>query len=163
MTDAMAIVDEERRRGRRGDIEVDKATHQGTLRFLHLYVASHLMALGMFSKAGDYFAKGKVDPRILVRSFPSLRGKLIGSAEEVEVYEGLKDVLSGMPDLEGIGEYHRNCSQKDSSWQFLVDCSMRKTSRMLDESSSLRRPMQCWLSFCARHVHYAGKEEAVEV
>jgi hypothetical protein len=101
---AMALVDEERRKGRRGEIESDKATHQGTLRYLHLLLASHLLAQGTFAKAGDYFAKAKVDPRILVRSFPTLRGKLIGSAEEVEVYHGLKDVLVGMPEIEDIGE-----------------------------------------------------------
>ena len=100
----MRIVDEERRRGRRGEIESDKTTHQGTVKFLHLLVASHLMSRGIFIKAGDYFAKGKIDPRILVRSFPTLRGKLIGSAEEVEVYQGLNDVLSSMPSIEDIGE-----------------------------------------------------------
>jgi hypothetical protein len=96
MDEAMRIVDEERRRGRRGEIESDKTTH--------LLVASHLMSRGIFTKAGDYFAKGKIDPRILVRSFPTLRGKLIGSAEEVEVYQGLKDVLSSMPSIEDIGK-----------------------------------------------------------
>jgi hypothetical protein len=105
MDEAMAIVDEERRRGRRGEIESDKTTHQGTVRFLHLLVASHLMSRGKFTKAGDYFAKGKIDPRILVRSFPTLRGKLIGSAEEVEVYQGLKDVLSNMTSVDDIGQY----------------------------------------------------------
>ena len=74
------------------------------MRFLHLLVASHLMSRGSFTKAGDYFAKGKIDPRILVRSFPDLRGKLIGSAEEVEVYQGLKDVLSNMATIEDIGQ-----------------------------------------------------------
>jgi len=104
--EAMRLVDEERRKGRRGEFETDKTTHQGTMRFLHLLVASYLMSMGMFAKAGDYFAKGKVDPRIIVRSFPDLRGKLIGSAEEVEVYHGLKEVLSSMPDIDDIGTSH---------------------------------------------------------
>jgi hypothetical protein len=102
---AIALVDEERRKGRRGEIDSDKVTHQGTLRYLHLLLASHLLAQGMFAKAGDYFAKGKVDPRVLVRSFSALRGKLIGSAEEVEVYQGLRDVLASMPSVDEIGEY----------------------------------------------------------
>lgn len=104
--EAMRLVDEERRKGRRGEFETDKTTHQGTMRFLHLLVASYLMSMGMFAKAGDYFAKGKVDPRIIVRSFPDLRGKLIGSAEEVEVYHGLKEVLSSMPSIDDIGKSH---------------------------------------------------------
>lgn len=109
---AAALVDEERRRGRRGEIESDKATHQGTLRYLHLLIAAHLLARGRFAKAGDYFAKGKVDPRILVRSFPTLRGKLIGSAEEVEVYSGLKVVLANMPSIEEVGKFPSTLDRK---------------------------------------------------
>jgi hypothetical protein len=58
-----------------------------------------------FDKAGDYFLRGKVDPRLLVRLFPALRGKIIGSAEEVEVYEGLRTVLSEMPTIDEISTY----------------------------------------------------------
>lgn len=101
---AIALVDEERRKGRRGEIDADKPTHQGTLRYLHLYLAGHLMSRGVFAKAGDYFARGKVDPRVLVRVYDSLRGKLIGSAEEIEVHEGLKGVLTSMPPLSEISE-----------------------------------------------------------
>lgn len=102
MEEAIALVDEERRKGRRGEIDADKSTHQATLRYLHTYLASHLMARGSFTKAGDYFSRAKVDPRILVRIYASLRGKLIGSAEEVEVCEGLKDVLVSTPPLSDI-------------------------------------------------------------
>lgn len=55
-----------------------------------------------FDKAGEYFVRGKVDPRLLVRLFPTLRGKIIGSAEEVEVYEGLRVTLSEMPTIDEI-------------------------------------------------------------
>lgn len=104
MDEAIKLVDDERRKGRRGEIDADKTTHQGTMRFLHLLLASHLMTLGMFAKAGDYFGRGKVDPRLLVRVFASLRGKLIGSAEELEVYEGLREILSSMPSVSEIGQ-----------------------------------------------------------
>lgn len=104
MVEAIALVDEERRKGRRGEVDADKATHQGTLRFLHLFLASHLLARGMFAKAGEYFFRGKIDPRVLVRVYANLRGKLIGSAEEVEVFEGLRDVLSTMPPTSSISE-----------------------------------------------------------
>jgi hypothetical protein len=59
---------------------------------LHLNLACHLFIEAMFERAGDYFVRGKVDPRLLVRAFPAFRGKLIGSAEEVEVYEGLREI-----------------------------------------------------------------------
>lgn len=58
----------------------------------------------MFEKAGDYFVRGKVDPRLLVRLFSGYRGKVIGSAEEVETYQGLKDLLENTPPLEEISE-----------------------------------------------------------
>lgn len=74
------------------------------MRFLHLYLAMHLFLNGMFERAGEYFHRGKVDPRLIVRSFADLRGKLIGSEEEVDVLEGLCGVLDDMPDVRGIGE-----------------------------------------------------------
>lgn len=79
-----------------------QATHQATLRLLHLYLACHLFVETMFERAGDYFVRGKVDPRLLVRTFPVFRGKLIGSAEEVEVYEGLREILADMPTVDSL-------------------------------------------------------------
>jgi hypothetical protein len=58
----------------------------------------------MFAQAGDYFMKAKPDPRLIVRVFPALRGKIIGSAEEIEVFEGVRSVLSEMPPVEDISE-----------------------------------------------------------
>ena len=58
----------------------------------------------MFEKAGEYFLRGKIDPRLLVRVFPIFRGKVIGSAEEVEVYEGLRQVLIDMPPIDKISK-----------------------------------------------------------
>jgi hypothetical protein len=79
-----------------------QATHQATLRLLHLYLACNLFIEAMFERAGDYFIRGKVDPRLLVRAFPAFRGKLIGSAEEVEVYEGLREILADLPTAESL-------------------------------------------------------------
>ena len=105
MDEAMKLVDEERRKGRRGEIDGDKATHQATMRLLHLYLACHLLLETMFEKAGEYFHKGKVDPRLLVRLYPALRGKTIGSAEEVETLDGLAKVFEEMPPISDISEY----------------------------------------------------------
>ncbi|WVQ83199.1 hypothetical protein IAT38_005338 [Cryptococcus sp. DSM 104549] len=102
LEEACSLVDDERRRGRRGEIDGDKAAHQATVRYMHLYIAAHLMAEAMFERAGDYWIKGKADPRLVVRSFSVLRGKVIGKEEEVEVYAGLKDVLMSMPSVEDI-------------------------------------------------------------
>ena len=75
------------------------------MRYLHLYLACHLLLEAKFEKAGEYFHRGKVDPRLIVRLFPVLRGKVIGSAEEVEVYEGLRVVLEEMPTVDEISSY----------------------------------------------------------
>ncbi|WVQ99304.1 hypothetical protein IAU59_006436 [Kwoniella sp. CBS 9459] len=102
MDEAIILVDEERRRGRRGEIDVDKSTHQSTMRYMHLYLAAHLLEEAMFDKAQDYWMRGKVDPRILVRCFKDLRGKVIGSEEEVDSYAGLQKVFEEMPSIEDI-------------------------------------------------------------
>ncbi|EIW70778.1 hypothetical protein TREMEDRAFT_68217 [Tremella mesenterica DSM 1558] len=109
MEEATAAVDEERRRGRRGEVDQDKVnlssfdtTHLATMRYLHLYLASHLLLEAMFERAGEYFSRGKVDPRLIVRLFPAFRGKVIGSAEDVEVYEGLREVVLEMPTVDQI-------------------------------------------------------------
>lgn len=71
---------------------------------MHQYLACHLLQETIFERAGDYFIRGKVDPRILVRLFPAYRGKTIGTAEEVDVYEGLVPTLEAMNPVEDISE-----------------------------------------------------------
>lgn len=63
---------------------------------MHQYLACHLLVETVFERAGDYFIRGKTDPRLLVRLFPEYRGKVIGSAEDVDVFEGLKPLLEDM-------------------------------------------------------------------
>lgn len=93
-----------------------QATHQGTLRLLHLYLACFLLQEGKFEKAGDYFMRAKADPRLIVRVFPTFRGKVIGSAEEIEVYQGVIKVLSEMPAIEEISKlgHHYSGQPTDS-------------------------------------------------
>lgn len=74
------------------------------MRFLHQYLACHLMVETVFERAGEYFLRGKIDPRLLVRLFPEYRGKIIGTAEEVEVFDGLKPLLEGMSTVEDISK-----------------------------------------------------------
>jgi hypothetical protein len=58
----------------------------------------------MFERAGDYLVRGKIDARLIVRLFPGLRGKMIGSEEEVDIFQGLKGMLEDMDDVEDIGQ-----------------------------------------------------------
>lgn len=47
-----------------------------------------------------------------MRSYPGLRGKLLGSEEEVDVFDGLREVLREIPDVDSIGGYTSTCIQK---------------------------------------------------
>ncbi|WWC70320.1 uncharacterized protein I206_104270 [Kwoniella pini CBS 10737] len=99
---AITIVDEERRKGRRGEIDVDKTTHHISMKYLHLYLAIHLCEEALFGKALDYFVRAKTDPRLLVRCFGDLRGRLIGSEETVEIFEGLKEIFERIGSVDDI-------------------------------------------------------------
>ncbi|ORY34108.1 hypothetical protein BCR39DRAFT_518520 [Naematelia encephala] len=139
MDEAIVLVDDERRKGRRGEIDADKATHQATLRLMHLLLACHLMLETMFEKAGDYFIRGKIDPRVLVRLYSKYRGKVIGSAEEVEVFEGLRAVLEEMPSVDEIiaNSIKRNYSPhlEPSSEQSPEAVELRRA--MTDEATAM--------------------------
>ena len=88
------------------------------MRLLHLYLAAHLFLEAKFHQAGDYFLRGKIDPRLLVRLYPTFRGKIIGSAEEVEVFEGLRDVLS---EMRTVDETSASCLARPHS---LTECAV---------------------------------------
>ncbi|TXT15581.1 hypothetical protein VHUM_00084 [Vanrija humicola] len=102
MEEAIALVDDERRKGRRGEFDGDKATHSAYMRLLHLYLACQLLLDTVFERAGDYLLRGKIDPRLIVRLYPAYRGKLIGTAEEVEVFDGIKPIFENMGTIEEI-------------------------------------------------------------
>lgn len=78
------------------------------MRFLHQYLAFHLFKETVFERAGDYLVRGRVDPRLLVRLFPEYQGKLIGTAEEVEVFDGLKPILAGMSTVKTISTWTKS-------------------------------------------------------
>ncbi|WRT66239.1 uncharacterized protein IL334_003192 [Kwoniella shivajii] len=99
---AITLVDEERRKGRRGEIDVDKSTHHQTMKYLNLYLATSLFEETLFDKSLDYLIKAKIDPRLIVRSFSDLRGKLIGSEETIDVFKGVKDILERINSVEDI-------------------------------------------------------------
>jgi hypothetical protein len=80
------------------------------MRLLHLRLACALFSDTRFVKAGDYFTKGKLDVRLLVRLFPRIRGKIIGSAEEVEVFAALEEPLREMDSVEDISKLSSKCS-----------------------------------------------------
>lgn len=75
------------------------------MRLLHLRLACALFSDTRFAKAGDYFTRGKVDVRLLVRLFPRIRGKVIGSAEEVEVFAALEAPFREMDSVDEISVY----------------------------------------------------------
>ena len=126
MDRAMSLVDDERRKGRRGEVDADKVTHSATLRFLYLFLAFKLVGDRMFKQASDYLLRGKVDPRLIVRLFPVFRGKLIGSAEEVEVYRGLASLLDDLAPIEDKGGSDKELDEYQDAKEMLAEV-LRKT------------------------------------
>lgn len=91
------------------------------MKFLHSYLAFNVLLETVFERAEDYFIRAKIDPRLIVRLFPKYRGKLIGTAEEVEVFDGLRSTLEKMDPIEDIS----------ASIYFDVKCTLLTCSRRL--------------------------------
>lgn len=101
LSEAASLVSDIRRRYRKGTIEpspspIDTLNASHLIRYLSLVLASHLTLSASFEKAAEYWVKGKVDPRWVVRLFEGLRGKMIGSEEEGEIFSGLANTFMDM-------------------------------------------------------------------
>lgn len=101
LSEAASLVSDIRRRHRKGTIEpspspIDTLNTSQLIRYLSLVLASQLTLSASFEKATEYWVKGKVDPRWVVRLFEGLRGKMIGSEEEGEIPSGLTSTFMDM-------------------------------------------------------------------
>lgn len=66
------LAEDERKKAKRGEIEVDKTTHTADLRLVWTRLAFAYFADAMFDEAGQLFTKAKADPRLVIRLFPNL-------------------------------------------------------------------------------------------
>lgn len=56
----------------------------------------------MFDDAAEYFFHSRLDPRILIRLFPDLRGELIRPGEAVNVFKGIEEQLRHSESIDDI-------------------------------------------------------------
>ncbi|OXG40487.1 hypothetical protein C360_00255 [Cryptococcus neoformans Bt15] len=101
MSEAASLISDIRRHYRKGTVEpspspIDTLNTSHLIRYLSLVLASQLTLSASFEKAAEYWVKGKVDPRWVVRLFEGLRGKMIGSEEEGEIFSGLASAFMDM-------------------------------------------------------------------
>lgn len=59
----------------------------------------------MFDDAAEYFFHSRLDPRILIRLFPDLRGGLIRPGETVNVFKGIEEQLRHAETIEDISMF----------------------------------------------------------
>lgn len=120
LSEAASLVSDIRRRYRKGIIEpspspIDTLNTSQLIRYLSLVLASQLTLSASFEKATEYWVKGKVDPRWIVRLFEGLRGKMIGSEEEGEIPSGLTstfmdmDLMDDMSKRSQVGAVLQGC------------------------------------------------------
>ncbi|EJU00542.1 hypothetical protein DACRYDRAFT_80745 [Dacryopinax primogenitus] len=55
-----------------------------------------------FEKAGEELYRGRLDPRLLIRLWPDLRGGLINEEETIEVFSGIETPLAKLVNVEQI-------------------------------------------------------------
>ena len=66
------------------------------------------LAATRFQDAGNLFLKGDLDPLLLIRLFPDLRGGMITTTDEIDVYAGIADDIRTMNSIDEIGESLRH-------------------------------------------------------
>lgn len=91
----------------------------------------------VFERAGDYLVRGKIDPRLVVRLFTKLRGKVIGTAEQVEVFEGIRPVLADMSTIDDISESSKNLFLAPSLMSVTDFINRHATSHTIAEKDEL--------------------------
>lgn len=109
MSEAASLISDIRRHYRKGTVEpspspIDTLNTSHLIRYLSLVLASQLTLSASFEKAAEYWVKGKVDPRWVVRLFEGLRGKMIGSEEEGEIFSGLASAFMDMELVDALSK-----------------------------------------------------------
>lgn len=114
------LAEDERKKAKRGEIEVDKSTHTADLRLVWTRLALAYFADAMFDEAGQLFLKAKVDPRVVIRLFPGLV-----ESGELTVWQGFAKDAVETPNVEEAVERRLKQVYSESS----------------DESEELKRQM----------------------
>lgn len=122
---AAKIVEEERKRAKRGEVDGDKvrftivlstrpqpgltrlrtqASHTADLRFMYARLAYKRLQAALFDDAGSLFQKSKIDPRFVISLFPRFVGNSIPQDQELVIWRGLVSSLDEIGTIDEIGK-----------------------------------------------------------
>ncbi|KAJ9103368.1 hypothetical protein QFC19_004467 [Naganishia cerealis] len=101
---AAKMVEEERKKAKRGEVDGDRAGHTAELRFLYARLAYTRLRAALFDDAGSLFQKSKIDPRFVICLFPKYVGDSIHQEQEVAIWHGLVHDLDETSTIDDIGK-----------------------------------------------------------
>lgn len=163
--ECVRLVEEERRKSKRGEIDGDRvsrksmmifrlrfvrltaslqpqATHSADLRYIHTRLALTYLKETLFEDAIALFTRAKTDPRVVCRMFPDFVGNAIQPEDELQIWQGLEEAIEHVPDLETISEW-RTLSLHETKLTGPCDQSLRLHGPVaVGETSSLTRLTQ---------------------
>ncbi|KZT59571.1 hypothetical protein CALCODRAFT_493514 [Calocera cornea HHB12733] len=87
----------DRREGGTPDAGVERE-----MQYIRQKVALGWMAETKFQRAGEELYQGRLDPRLLIRLWPDLRGGLVGEEDQIDVFSGVKEQLEELVSIEQI-------------------------------------------------------------
>ncbi|KAI5454223.1 hypothetical protein NCC49_004285 [Naganishia albida] len=96
------IVEEERKKAKRGEVDGDRAAHTSDMRFMYARLAYIRLRAALFDDAGSLFQKSKLDPRFVVALFPKYAGLSIPDDQELVIWRGLLDDLKQVKSVDEI-------------------------------------------------------------
>lgn len=103
--DAVDLADQQHRKVY-GNITVDHDQAE-ELRYVYQRIGFQCFSETLFEDAGKNLFKGDLDPRLLIKYYPELRGSLFTTADSIDVFAGVAD---RMPTAGSVDEIIRNYS-----------------------------------------------------
>lgn len=103
----------------------------------------------MFDDAGEYIFHSRLDPRILIRLFPDLAGKLIRESDAVNVFAGMERDLRPGETISDISEsfftflpsFSRSFFVFSFNFETSIAATLRLTSSHLNSPNSQLTPI----------------------
>lgn len=74
------------------------------LQYVYQRLGFHHLLATRFEAAQTCFTRGRLDPRLLVRLYPDIRGHLIDADDETMVFAGIEDEVRSRRSIDDIGE-----------------------------------------------------------
>lgn len=100
--DAVDLVDQNQRRQLATSILDSDLAEE--IRYVYQRIGFQCLSETLFEDAGRHLLEGETDPRLLVRFFPDLRGKLLDATSHIDVFAGVANHLPREKSIEEIGK-----------------------------------------------------------